>query len=45
MHLPPDPASGKVDLIDYENPADLLAALLEQQGGSASISKLCKVCM
>ena len=38
------PASvDSTDLIDYENPADLLCALLEQLGGTASVSKLCKV--
>ena len=31
------------DVIDLENPADLLATLLSSVGGTASISKLCKV--
>ncbi len=43
VHLAPDPASGDVDLMDYENPADLLVALMQQLGGRASLSKLCKV--
>ena len=43
IQLPSAPSSGKVDLIDYDNPADLIKALLEQLGGSASINKICKV--
>ena len=43
VQLPSNPSSGKVDLIEYENPADLIKALLEQLGGSASINKICKV--
>lgn len=43
VQLPADAASGSTDLIDYENPADLLCALLQQLGGTASINKLCKV--
>ena len=43
VQLPSAPSSGKVDLIEYENPADLIKALLEQLGGSASINKICKV--
>ena len=43
VQLPAAPESGKVDLIEYENPADLIKALLEQLGGSASLNKICKV--
>ena len=43
VQLPSAPSSGNVDLIEYENPADLIKALLEQLGGSASINKICKV--
>lgn len=43
VQLPSAASSGKVDLIEYENPADLIKALLEQLGGSASINKICKV--
>ena len=43
MQLPASAESGSTDLIDYDNPADLLCALLQQLGGTASISKLCKV--
>ena len=43
VQLPSAPSFGKVDLIEYENPADLIKALLEQLGGSGSISKICKV--
>jgi hypothetical protein len=32
-----------MDLMDCENPADLLTTLLSQLGGSTSISTLCKV--
>ena len=42
MKLPVD--DGTVDVMDCENPADLLAALLGKLGGTASVSKLCKVC-
>ncbi len=46
VSFPTDSTSlGKDDVIDLENPADLLTALLSQLGGTASISKLCKVCM
>ena len=44
VQLPRDPASGSVDLIDFDNPADLMLELLKQCGGSATISKLTKVC-
>ena len=43
VQLPAAPESGKVDLIEYENPADLIKALLEQLGGTASFNKICKV--
>ena len=43
VQLPSNPNSGKTDLIEYENPADLIKALLEQLGGSASLNKICKV--
>ncbi|XP_064401493.1 ubiquitin carboxyl-terminal hydrolase 40-like isoform X3 [Halichondria panicea] len=42
VQLPRDPASGSVDLIDFDNPADLMLELLKQCGGSATISKLTK---
>ena len=44
IQLPRDPASGSVDLIDFENPSDLMLELLKQSGGSATVSKLTKVC-
>ena len=43
VQLPAAPESDKVDLIEYENPADLIKALLEQLGGTASFNKICKV--
>ena len=43
VQLPPDPTTGSVDLLDFDNPADLMVELLKQCGGSASVSKLTKV--
>ena len=36
--------SGKVDVIDYNSPIDLMKSLVEQQGGGpVKIDRLCKV--
>ena len=43
MKLPMDSGTSSGDLMDCENPADILAVLLRQLGGSTSISTLCKV--
>ena len=35
--------SGKVDFIEFDTPTELAVTLLRGLGGTASISKLCKV--
>jgi ubiquitin carboxyl-terminal hydrolase 40 len=43
VQLPSDERRGRVDFLEFDTPTELLVALLEGVGGSASLDRLCKL--
>ena len=45
VQTPTSPAVGQMDFIDCETPSELIQMVIQQLGGCASVTKLCKVCV